>query len=45
MSLHTDNEDSDQTEWLSRVTLCADPENFVREGPTLTTFFFVLFLV
>ena len=26
------------------VHACADPENFVRVGPTLTTFFFLLLL-
>ena len=28
---------------VHRVQTCADPESFVRGGPTLTTFFFIFF--
>ena len=41
MILNIDSEYNDQTERLSRFTLCADLESFVRGEPNLTTFVYL----
>ena len=39
------NKGADWTVQVRRLVSCTDPESFVREGPTLTSFFLFVFLV